>query len=114
MSPLVSIIIPCFNAERYVGDAIRSALAQTYDSIEVIVIDDGSTDGSLKVIKSFGDAVRIESQPNAGACAARNHGIDLARGEYVQFLDADDLLHPEKIARQMEGRSGDDALLFGP
>ena len=100
-SPLVSIIIPCYNAEKYVGEAIESALAQTYPNKEVIVIDDGSTDGSLQVIKSFGDRIRWETGPNRGGSAARNRGIELARGELIQFLDADDLLHPQKLERQV-------------
>lgn len=99
--PLVSIIIPCYNAARYVGEAIDSALGQTYPRKEVIVIDDGSTDGSLGVIESYGERIRWESGPNRGACAARNRGLSLARGELVQFLDADDLLHSEKLSRQV-------------
>lgn len=99
--PLVTIIIPCYNGERYVGEAIESALAQTYPHKEVIVIDDGSTDGSLEVIKSFGDRIRWESGPNRGGSAARNRGLKLARGELIQFLDADDLLHPQKLERQV-------------
>ena len=99
--PLVSIIIPCYNAEKYVGEAIESALAQTYPNKEVIVIDDGSTDGSLQVIKSFGDRIRWETGPNRGGSAARNRGIELARGELIQFLDADDLLHPKKLEKQV-------------
>lgn len=104
--PLVSIIIPCWNAECYVGEAIESALAQTYPNVEVIVIDDGSTDGSLEVIKSFGDRIRWETGPNQGACAARNRGIALARGELIQFLDADDLLYPDKLARMAPAAVG--------
>lgn len=99
--PLVSIIIPCYNAESFIGEAIESALAQTYPNVEVIVIDDGSTDGSLGVIRTFGDRIRWESGPNRGGCAARNRGIELAAGEWVQFLDADDLLYPDKLARQV-------------
>ena len=71
-TPLISIVIPCYNAERYVGEAIRSALSQTYPNVEIIVIDDGSTDGSLDVIRSFGGAIRWETGPNRGGCAARN------------------------------------------
>lgn len=97
--PAISVVIPCYNTERYVGEAIESALDQTYSSVEVIVIDDGSTDGSLEVIRSFGARIRWETGPNRGACAARNRGLALARGELIQFLDADDLLHPEKLER---------------
>lgn len=99
--PLTSIIIPCYNAEAWVGEAIESALGQTYRPFEVIVIDDGSTDESLEVIRSFGDAIRWEAGPNRGASAARNRGVELARGELIQFLDADDVLHRDKLARQV-------------
>lgn len=99
--PLVSIITPCYNAERYVGEAIRSALNQTYRNKEVIVIDDGSTDRSPEVIKSFGERIRWETGPNRGGCAARNRGLHIARGELIQFNDADDLLHPSKLMRQV-------------
>ncbi len=101
-TPLVSIIIPCYNGEEYVAEAIQSALDQTYPNFEVIVIDDGSTDGSLEVIRSFGGAIRWETGPNRGACAARNRGIELARGELIQFLDADDVLSLRKLERQVD------------
>lgn len=97
----VSIIIPCYNAERFIGDAIRSALTQTYPRVEVVVVDDGSTDGSLEVIRSFGDQIRWESGRNQGGCAARNRGLAMARGELIQFLDADDILHPTKLEVQV-------------
>jgi len=100
-APLVSIVIPCYNAERYVGEAIQSALEQSYPNKEVIVIDDGSTDGSLERIRSFGEAIRWQSGPNRGGAAARNRGVGLARARLVQFLDADDLLYPQKLARQV-------------
>jgi len=100
--PAVSIIIPCYNAQAYVGEAIQSALDQTYPNKEVIVIDDGSTDGSLEVIRSFGDRIRWETGPNRGGCAARNRGIELARGELIQFLDADDLLHADKLTKTVQ------------
>lgn len=98
---LVSIIIPCYNAEQYVGEAIQSALDQTYVNREVIVIDDGSTDGSLEIIKSFGERIRWETGRNRGGCTARNRGLELARGEWIQFLDADDLISPEKLQKQL-------------
>jgi glycosyltransferase involved in cell wall biosynthesis len=101
MTSRVSIIIPCYNGERLVAEAIESALGQTYPHTEVIVIDDGSTDCSLDVIESYRDRIRYETGPNRGACAARNHGIGLATGEVIQFLDADDVLYPHKIARQL-------------
>ncbi len=95
--PLVSIIIPCYNSERWVAEAVQSALDQTYPHIEVIVIDDGSTDGSVEVLKSFGDCIYWETGPNRGACAARNRGTELAKGEYLQFLDADDFLLADSV-----------------
>jgi glycosyltransferase involved in cell wall biosynthesis len=95
--PLVSIVIPCYNAERWVAGAIESALGQTYTNTEVIVVDDGSTDGSLEVIKQFDRKINWLRTSNRGPCAARNVGLRAARGEWIQFLDADDLLHPDKL-----------------
>jgi len=100
--PLVSIIIPVYNSEKYLGEAIRSALEQSWPNREVIVIDDGSTDNSLTVAKGFGKAVSVYTQTNKGASAARNHGLSKAKGDYIQFLDADDILGTEKIANQVE------------
>ncbi len=97
---LVSILIPCFNAERWVADAIESALAQTWPDKEVIVIDDGSQDRSLDIIKSFGNRIRWETGPNRGGNVARNRLLELARGEWLQYLDADDYLLPPKIEQQ--------------
>ena len=102
MSPLVSILIPCFNAEHWIAQAIESALAQTWPEKEIIVVDDGSTDGSLDVIRQFDGRIRWETGPNRGGNAARNRLLELARGEWLQYLDADDYLLPEKIARQVE------------
>lgn len=99
--PLVSIIIPCFNAEKWIESAIQSALDQTWPNKEVIVIDDGSRDLSLSVIKKFGKKVVVESGPNKGGCVARNRGVELAHGEWIQFLDADDVLLPDCIAAKM-------------
>jgi len=112
----VSILIPCFNAERWVAQAIMSALAQTWPAKEIIVVDDGSTDGSLDVIKSFGDRIRWETGPNRGGNAARNRLLELARGEWLQYLDADDYLLPDKVALQMEFLAAHPAtdVVFGP
>lgn len=100
--PLVSIIIPAFNSGEYLAETIRSALAQTWPNKEIIVVDDGSTDNSLIIAKSFADpAIRIFEQENKGASAARNKGLLEASGEYIQFLDADDLLSPDKIELQI-------------
>ena len=101
MVKLVSVIIPCFNAERWLREAIDSALNQTYPSVEVIVIDDGSTDTSLEIIKSYGDKLTWESGPNKGGNHARNRGFAISKGDFIQFLDADDYLLPEKIDRQV-------------
>lgn len=116
MRPLVSILIPCFNAERWVKQAIESALAQTWVSKEVIVVDDGSTDGSLGIIKSFGDRIRWETGANRGSNQARNRLIELAKGEWLQYLDADDYLKPGKIAGQVAVIEADPEIdvLFGP
>jgi glycosyltransferase involved in cell wall biosynthesis len=95
-------LIPCYNAEKWVGEAIQSALDQTYPNTEVIVVDDASTDGSLEVIKSFGDRIRWETGPNRGANAARNRLLELSRGEWLQYLDADDYLLPTKIETQIK------------
>jgi glycosyltransferase involved in cell wall biosynthesis len=99
--PLISCIVPVFNGERYLGEALDSILAQTYRPLEVIVVDDGSTDGTAGVVARYGGRVAYLFQPNAGHAAARNLGLGAARGEFVAFLDADDLWHPEKLARQM-------------
>jgi glycosyltransferase involved in cell wall biosynthesis len=88
----VSVIIPCWNAERFVARAIESVLNQNCESTEIIVIDDGSTDRSVDVLKTFSDRIIWRTGPNRGACAARNAGLALARSEYVLFLDADDYL----------------------
>ena len=102
MQPLVSILIPCHNAEKWVAEAIASSLAQTWPEKEVLVVDDGSTDQSLQVIRSFGDRIHWETGPNRGGNVARNRLLKLARGEWLQYLDADDYLLPEKIERQIE------------
>jgi glycosyltransferase involved in cell wall biosynthesis len=104
--PLVSVIIPCYNAEGWVAESVQSCLDQTYKPIEIVVVDDGSTDGSLQVLAGFGDKIKLEIGPNQGGNHARNRGIELSRGDYIQFLDADDLLAPDKIERQMEVLNG--------
>ncbi|MFK7777457.1 MAG: glycosyltransferase family A protein [Gimesia sp.] len=101
MQNLVSILIPCYNGEKFVAEAIESALGQTHSNVEVIVVDDGSTDHSVEVLKSFGDRIIFEAASNQGACIARNRAFELSSGEYIQFLDADDLLCPHKIETQL-------------
>ena len=113
LQSLVSILIPCYNAERWVGQAIESALAQTWPNKEVIVVDDGSIDGSRAVIETFGDKIRHEFGPNRGGNPCGNRLLELASGEWVQFLDADDYLLPEKISDQMEFSHSAD-VIYGP
>jgi glycosyltransferase involved in cell wall biosynthesis len=101
--PLVSVIVPAYNAERFLGRALRSALAQTYPHLEIIVVDDGSTDGTAGVIHSFTDVrIRHLAQPNRGQGAARNLAIRASAGRFVTFLDADDLYLPPKVERQVD------------
>ena len=98
----VSVIIPTYNYAKYVGEAIDSALSQTYPDIEVIVVDDGSSDGSRDVIDGYGDRLKkIYFQQNQGVSAARNAGVAISDGELVAFLDADDVWLPEKTAKQV-------------
>ena len=97
----VSILIPCYNAERWIACAIQSALDQTWPDKEVIVVDDGSADGSLDIIRTFNDSIRSVTGPNRGGNAARNTLLELSSGEWVQYLDADDCLMPRKIERQI-------------
>lgn len=103
----VSVVIPCYNARRYVDATLRSVAAQQWPDIEVIVVDDGSTDGSAQHIEAAHPSVRVLRQPNQGVAAARNAGIAAARGDWIAFLDADDLWLPGKLAAQFEllGRS---------
>lgn len=99
---LVSVIIPLYNAEMYISETITSVLNQTYTNIETIIIDDGSTDQSLHVAKQFeSEKLKIFSQSNKGVSETRNYGIQLAKGTYIQFLDADDLIEKTKIERQV-------------
>jgi glycosyltransferase involved in cell wall biosynthesis len=116
MRTLVSILIPCYNAERWLSQAIKSALGQTWSEKEVIVVDDGSTDRSLEIIREFESRIRWETRANHGGNAARNRLLELARGEWVQYLDADDYLLADKIARQMLFVSAQANLdiVFGP
>ncbi|HSE51013.1 MAG TPA: glycosyltransferase family A protein [Gemmatimonadales bacterium] len=97
----VSCIIPVYNGERFLGAAVASVLAQTRQPVEIIIVDDGSTDGTPEVIAGYGDRVRSIRQENAGPAAARNAGIAMATGAFIGFLDADDLWLPEKLALQM-------------
>lgn len=109
---LISVLIPCYNAERWIAQAIESALAQTWLNKEIIVVDDGSTDRSLDIIRGFD--VRWETGPNRGGNAARNRLLDLASGEWLQYLDADDYLLPEKLLRQMALTHTAIDIVYGP
>lgn len=102
MSDLVSILIPAYNSARWLHETVSSALAQTWPRKEIIVVDDGSKDDTLAVARQFESSnVKVVAQKNTGAPGARNKALSLAQGDYIQWLDADDVLHPEKIARQM-------------
>lgn len=99
--PLISVIVPAYNAERTILDTIRSVQQQTFRDLELIVVDDGSTDRTLELVERVAEPrLRVVSQPNAGVSAARNRGIALAAGACLTFLDADDLWMPEKLERQ--------------
>jgi glycosyltransferase involved in cell wall biosynthesis len=100
-APLISCIVPVYNGERYIGEALHSILEQTYHPTEIIVADDGSTDGTAKVAEAFGNRVKYVHQTNQGYPEAKNLGLNEARGEFIAFLDADDLWHPVKLERQM-------------
>ena len=104
MKQLVSILIPAFNAEKWIRECIESALSQTWPWKEIIVIDDGSRDSTLEIAESYASPdVYVTTQDNCGASSARNRALSLAQGDYIQWLDADDLLAPDKVARQLEG-----------
>jgi glycosyltransferase involved in cell wall biosynthesis len=100
-SNLISCIVPVYNSEKYLAEALDSIWGQSYRPIEVIVADDGSTDQTAAVVKQYGHEVGYLYQPNAGPAAARNLGLGAANGEFIAFLDADDLWDPEKLARQI-------------
>jgi glycosyltransferase involved in cell wall biosynthesis len=98
----ISCIVPVFNGERFLAETLDSILKQTCAPFEILVVDDGSTDGTPGLIRRYGSRVRYLWQANAGPASARNTGIAAATGEFVSFLDADDVWHPEKLARQMQ------------
>lgn len=115
-SPLVTVTIPVYNAEEHLADALASVLAQTYRHLDVVVVDDGSTDRSVEIARSFDDArCRVIEQANAGAPAARNTGVAASHGEMLAFLDADDVWAPDKIDVQVRAMAAqpDVAMVFG-
>lgn len=101
--PLLSILMPCYNAEKYVAETLTCLLAQDYENIEIILVDDGSSDKSYDIAKQFeaDPRVQVYQQPNSGACVARNLALSKAKGEFVLFMDADDLVTRDMIASQM-------------
>ena len=102
MKPLVSILIPAYNAEKWIASTLKSVLAQTWSRREIIIVDDGSRDGTFAAAQQFAAPdVQVVTQKNQGASAARNHAYSLSQGDYIQWLDADDFLETDKIARQM-------------
>ena len=115
MDPLVSILIPAFNAEHWIAETLNSATNQTWARKEVIVVDDGSTDRTLEVARQYVcENVVVTSQTNQGAAAARNKALSLCQGDYIQWLDADDLIAPDKVALQMKAalEEGNPRLLY--
>jgi len=103
--PLVSVVVPAFNAESTIAMTLQSVISQTYSNVEIVLVDDGSTDGTADIVarlRSRNVPIRYEYQPNRGVAAARNLGIAVARGEFIATLDADDLWHPAKLQRQVE------------
>lgn len=113
-TPLVSILVPAYNAAPWLADTLQSCLQQTWAHTEVIVVDDGSRDSTLAVARAFQSTrLKVVTQDNAGAPVARNRAYSLAQGDYIQWLDADDLLHPEKLARQIHAaRTAADPLVL--
>ncbi|MEQ1804972.1 MAG: glycosyltransferase [Burkholderiaceae bacterium] len=99
---LVSVAVPVFNGQATVGQALQSLLSQTYRNLEIIVVDDGSTDGTWDVLQSFGSSIRAIRQANGGLAAARNAGLQAATGEFIALMDADDLCEPDRIAAQVQ------------
>lgn len=110
--PLVSVIVPAYNAASYLRETLESAIAQSYDNLEILVIDDGSTDETAQIASTFGDPVRVISTRNQGVAKARNTGIDASSGEFIALLDSDDLWKPDKIAIQLDAVDASHRLIY--
>lgn len=108
--PFISVIMPVYNGEKYLAEALESIRRQDYDRLEVVVVDDGSTDRTDEIVRGFDLNLRYFRQPNRGPSAARNRGLEMARGEIVTFLDADDLWPQGKLALQLTKLTGDPSL----
>src|SRR5690349_11003303 len=107
MNPLVSILIPAYNSEEWITETIDSSLAQTWANKEIIIVDDGSKDRTLEIARRYeSKGVKVVTQPNQGAAVARNTAFDLAQGDYIQWLDADDVLDPRKVEYQVKALEG--------
>ena len=106
---LISVIIPTYNSQKYISSAVNSVLSQTYKAFELIIVDDGSTDNTGEIVASFDDRrIRYIRQNNSGVAVARNTGIKSSKGEYIAFLDADDIWERDKLAVQIDEISSDD------
>ena len=102
MAPLVSILIPAYNSQDWIAETIKSALAQTWATKEIVIVDDGSSDRTLEIARQFASAsTKVVTQANQGAAAARNTAYSLCQGDYIQWLDADDVLAPDKVEKQV-------------
>lgn len=111
-TPLISVIIPNYNCAAYLKECLESVLQQSYKNMEIIVVDDGSTDNSKNVLLDYGDQIRLFSTSNMGASAARNYGISKSKGEFVAFLDSDDVWEPNKLNLQIEKITNDNCDLI--
>lgn len=111
MSGLVSVVIPIYNGEAHLEETLQSVLSQSYSAIEVIAVDDGSKDQSQVILKRH-PSIQVIDQNNRGNASARNHGLDSARGEYIAFIDQDDLWHPDKLSKQVALLEEDKDVLF--
>lgn len=109
-TPLVSVVIPAYNAIRFVNATIDSVFAQTFQNFEILVIDDGSTDNTKEVLETYGDKIRYLPKENGGVSSARNFGIENAKGKYIAFLDADDVWMPEKLEKQVAAMEEDEKI----